>query len=100
MIPRGGGIALGVMPGAAYQRHTLQLQPGETLFLYTDGVTEAIAADESFYGEPRLEKLLSAIAFTSPAATWVDGVMRNVFEFSRGHVQADDITVLAVRFRG
>jgi sigma-B regulation protein RsbU (phosphoserine phosphatase) len=99
MIPRGGGIALGVMPGAAYQRHTLQLQPGETLFLYTDGVTEAIAADESFYGEPRLEKLLSAVPFPSPAATWVDGVMKNVFEFSHGHVQADDITVLAVRFK-
>jgi sigma-B regulation protein RsbU (phosphoserine phosphatase) len=100
MLPRGGGVALGVMSGAAYQRHTLQLQPGETLFLYTDGVTEAIAADESFYGEARLEQMLSSVAFAAPASVWVESVMKNVFEFSHGHAQADDITVLAVRFRG
>jgi sigma-B regulation protein RsbU (phosphoserine phosphatase) len=99
MLPPGGGIALGVMPGAAFKRHTLQLQPGDTLFLYTDGVTEAIAADESFYGEPRLEKLLSAHPLESTACDWVNLVAKDVADFSLGHAQADDITVLAVRFK-
>jgi sigma-B regulation protein RsbU (phosphoserine phosphatase) len=98
MLPRGGGIALGVMPGAAFKLHTLRLLPGETLFLYTDGVTEAIAADESFYGEARLEALLSDVPADVPAARWVDAVMTGVFDFTKGHAQADDITVLAIRF--
>jgi sigma-B regulation protein RsbU (phosphoserine phosphatase) len=99
MLPPGGGIALGVMPGAVFKRHTLQLQPGDTLFLYTDGVTEAIAANESFYGEPRLEKLLSAHPLEAPACDWVNLVAKDVADFSLGHAQADDITVLAVRFK-
>ncbi len=100
MLPRGGGIALGVMPEAVFLRHTLRLQPGETLLLYTDGVTEAIAADDSFYGEPRLEALLSRIAPDTSARQWVTTITEDVATFTKGHVQADDITVLAVRYLG
>ena len=99
MLPPGGGIALGVMPEAVYKRHTVQLQPGESLVIYTDGVTEAIAADESFYGEKRLETLVAATPLETPASQWVERVMGNVFDFSKGHAQADDITVLVVRHR-
>jgi sigma-B regulation protein RsbU (phosphoserine phosphatase) len=99
MLPPGGGIALGVMPGAAFKHHQLDLRPGETLFLYTDGVTEAIAADESFYGEKRLETLLSSVPGDTTPGAWVELVAKNVAEFSRGHPQADDITMLAVRFK-
>jgi sigma-B regulation protein RsbU (phosphoserine phosphatase) len=98
MLPRGGGIALGVMPEAVFRLHTLQLQPDDTLILYTDGVTEAIAADDSFYGEARLETLLSSLPPESLASRWVEAVMTSVDDFTRGHVQADDITVLAVHF--
>ena len=100
MLPRGGGIALGVMPDAVFTRHTLQLQPGETLLLYTDGVTEAIAADETFYSDPRLARLLSNIAPEASAQQWVGAVTEDVATFAKGHVQADDITVLAVRYLG
>ncbi len=100
MLPPGGGVALGVMAGAVYKRHTLQLQPGETLCLYTDGVTEAIAADDSFYGEPRLERLLSSVSFELKAGEWVETVTKDVSVFSQGHAQADDITVLAIRYTG
>lgn len=100
MLPRGGGIALGVMPEAVFTRHTVQLQPGETLFLYTDGVTEAIAANDSFYGEPRLEALLSSMAPNATALEWVKAVTTDVATFAKGHVQADDITVLALRYLG
>ncbi|PTY03847.1 hypothetical protein DB347_21725 [Opitutaceae bacterium EW11] len=98
VIPPREGIALGVMPGAVFKRHTLQLEPGETFFLYTDGVTEAVAADESFYREPRLEKTLNGLSPDLAVSGWVEAVMKDVFAFSEGHVQADDITMLAVRF--
>ncbi|MBK8476164.1 MAG: SpoIIE family protein phosphatase [Opitutaceae bacterium] len=100
MLPRGGGIALGVMPEAVFTRHTVQLKPGETLFLYTDGVTEAIAANDSFYGEPRLETLLTRMAPDATAHQWVTAVTEDVATFSKGHFQADDITVLSIRYLG
>ncbi len=100
MLPRGGGIALGVMPDAVFTRRTLQLQPGDTLLLYTDGVTEAIAADESFYGEPRLESLLSRIPPGTSAHDWVTIVTEDLAAFTKGHAQADDITMLALRYLG
>lgn len=93
-----GGIALGVMSGIAYERHSLQLQPGDALFLYSDGVTDAIAADESFYGDDRLEAELNTIDGDAPAADWVDTMMESVFRFAIDHPQADDITVLALRY--
>ena len=99
VLPPREGIALGVMPGAAFKRHTLQLQPGEVLFLYTDGVTEAIALDESFYREPRLERILSSLPLSTTAGQWVEAVTQDVSAFSRGHAQADDITTMAIRIK-
>lgn len=97
MLPGGDGVALGVMEGAVYHGHAIQLQPGDTLFVYTDGVTEAVAADETFYGEARLEAVLARQPPEADATAWVQAVMDDVFEFSAGHAQADDITVLALR---
>lgn len=99
-IPPREGMALGVMPGAVFRRHTLQLPPGGTLFLYTDGVTEAIAADETFYREARLQRVLASLPAPAAARECVESVMDDVFGFARGHVQADDITLLAVRRKG
>ena len=70
---------------------------GESLFDMIDGVTDSIAADESFYGDDRLQRELTAIPAGASAAEWVDASMRSVFEFAKGHAQADDITVLALR---
>ncbi|GMU42482.1 MAG: SpoIIE family protein phosphatase [Xanthomonadales bacterium] len=93
-----GGIALGIMPGAEYPRYQLQLLPGDTLYLYTDGVTDAIATDESFYGEARLQNELTRIgAGASSATAWVQEGMQSVYHFAEGHFQADDITVMALR---
>jgi sigma-B regulation protein RsbU (phosphoserine phosphatase) len=97
MMVFSGGIALGIMSGAEYECHTLQLHPGDILFLYTDGVTDSIAADESFYGDARLESELTAIPAEASAAAWVDASMQSVFTFAEGHAQADDITVMALR---
>jgi len=95
------GIALGIMEGMDFRSQTLQLQPGDSLYLYTDGVTEAVAADESFYGEPRLEQQLAALTERRDASaeTWVNTTLNSVFEFASGHSQADDITILVLRYR-
>lgn len=98
MLDYAGGIALGIMPGISYDTHQLQLNAGDTLFLYTDGVTDAIAADESFYGDDRLQRELAAIPEGAAASMWVETAMQSVHTFAHGHAQADDITVLALRF--
>lgn len=88
--------ALGVFEEAAYLNSGLDLGPGDGLFLYTDGVTEAQASDESFYGVDRLEALLRGLAARSPSEC-VDGVVGDVNRFASGAPPADDLTVLALR---
>ncbi|WP_200284835.1 ABC transporter substrate binding protein [Rhabdochromatium marinum] len=90
------GPALGVIEGATYRPHQLHLQPGETLFIYTDGVTEAADASQQLYGEERLEQLLSSL--NGASAEVIDTtLMDRLHQFAQGASQADDITVLTMR---
>jgi sigma-B regulation protein RsbU (phosphoserine phosphatase) len=98
MLSFRGGIALGIVPGAEYTREELILEPGDVLYLYSDGVTDAVAVDDSFYGEDRLASMLAAVPPASPAAEWVESSMQSVFDFATGAPQADDITVMALRY--
>lgn len=61
-----GGPALGIMPDPSYVEEKLDLQPGELLFVYSDGVTEARNAQGEFFGERRLWELLSKLTTLSP----------------------------------
>lgn len=88
--------ALGVFEEAVYSNSELDLGPGDGLFLYTDGITEAQAPDESFYGADRLEALLRGLVSSSPAEC-VDHVVGGVNRFASGAPPADDLTVLALR---
>jgi len=88
--------ALGVFEEAVYANSELDLGPGDGLFLYTDGITEAQAPDESFYGVERLEALLRGLVSSSPAEC-VDHVVGGVNGFASGAPPADDLTVLALR---
>jgi sigma-B regulation protein RsbU (phosphoserine phosphatase) len=72
------------------------LAPGETLFAYTDGVTEAVDTSGRMYGEARLEHVLGSLG-TQSAKTIDDCVLEDIHNFSRGAGQADDITVLTMR---
>nr|NJM04499.1 serine/threonine-protein phosphatase [Desulfobacula sp.] len=94
-----GGLALGVMPGIPYRSRHLVLKPGETLFIYTDGVTEAINAREALFSESRLEQGLTSLKAES-MDQMVTGVMSLVQAFSQGVPQADDITLMALRYNG
>ena len=90
------GTVLGLFPGQAYASETLELGPGDTLLLYTDGVSEANDASGALFGEQRLHACFADGAGPT-AAESVDRVARAVRAFAGGAPLSDDITILAVR---
>jgi len=80
----------------AYATHQASLAPGDTLVIYTDGVSEAMNAAETLYGDERLQTLLANRRFVSADAA-VDVVLTDVLAYQADAPQADDITVIALR---
>lgn len=93
------GFVLGPMPDSVYETESRELQPGDAFFLYTDGVTEAKNPVEALYGEPRLAEVLRQVA-GEPPEQMVRRIQADVLQHAAGAPQSDDITLLAVRFRG
>jgi sigma-B regulation protein RsbU (phosphoserine phosphatase) len=98
VIPILGDMALAVMPDMPYAEQRLQLAPGDALFLYTDGVTEAANPDGQWYGEPLLETYLQQQATKGSVETVNHGLIESVKQFEAGGAQSDDVTCLMVRF--
>lgn len=96
-LPTTSGIALGVLDGVEFQVQTVQLQPGDSLLLYTDGVTEAFNLEDELFGDERLIELLRASAAPYPSRL-VEHVVGAVGHYAGSAPQADDITVLALRY--
>ena len=91
------GPVLAFMDGIAYSQREVSLAPGDSLFLYTDGVTEALDPKNELYGEDRL--LVTLRAIESPEPESVCTIVRAaVTAFAAGAPQADDITVLAIKY--
>jgi len=90
-----GGRILGMYPGKAYRSSRLRLEPGDRLFLYTDGVTEAMDRSGCLYGNARLETLLG----TRPDDLCT-AVKESVDEFARGAESSDDLTMLSLAWHG
>ena len=93
------GSFLGSFEGIEYQGKRLQMNPGDTLLLYTDGVTEAIDLGEKCYGDDRLHDLLASIDPQTPAEL-VEDIKKDVAAYAGEAEQADDITILALRYDG
>lgn len=93
------GPVLGVVEGAVYGTRSMILRPMDTLLLYTDGVNEAFNTRQEQFGEGRLEAFAQAEAGSSPKEL-VERLFGAVQTFAGGAEQSDDITVLALRFRG
>jgi sigma-B regulation protein RsbU (phosphoserine phosphatase) len=93
------GMIVGMIEDAQFETDRCRIAPGDGILLYTDGVTEAINAADEFYGEERLEPFLAARA-AAPAEEMVTQVHAAVQEFAAGMPQADDITVMALRYLG
>jgi sigma-B regulation protein RsbU (phosphoserine phosphatase) len=77
----------------------VQLSPGDAIFLYTDGVTEAENSKEDEFSEASLQSVLEGVRASS-----VEEIVREVFAevrtFSAGAPQHDDITAMALRYEG
>jgi sigma-B regulation protein RsbU (phosphoserine phosphatase) len=94
-----GGRALGLVPSSPYTSGQTVLRPGEALLLYTDGVTEAMDANEALYSEPRLARFL-AVNHSSPPRQLIGDLVGDVHHFAGGAPQSDDLTALALLYRG
>ncbi len=86
------------MNGMTFQKASVKLNPGDMIFLYTDGVTEATAPGNELYGEDRLLADLQGVS-ALPIKEIVHGVLGKLIEFSQGD-QADDITMLVIKYYG
>ncbi len=94
-----GGPILGCVEDFDYQSKRVKLLPGDSLFLFTDGVTEAFNTQDQLYGEERLETFLQS-RLACPVEDVVKESMLEVSAFSAGMIQSDDITYLAISFNG
>ena len=90
------GTVLGLFPGQEYGNESLDLDPGDGILLYTDGVTEAADGTGALFGQERLQACL-AHGGAPTAAETVTRVLAAVRAFAGGAPQSDDITILAVR---
>ena len=85
------GVALGVFENEVYEESEVTLKEGDTIFLYTDGVSEAVSGDRKFFGTDRLEQILEQKKQEQCVASVLEGVR----EFAQDTPQSDDITMLA-----
>jgi sigma-B regulation protein RsbU (phosphoserine phosphatase) len=93
------GLPVGVFSEQEFSSHTLRLQPGDSLLLYTDGLSEARDVHGAEYGVERLAKLAPAIRASSPRAM-ISACLEDLKRFSGGARKSDDLTIMAVRWSG
>ena len=107
LLKRGGaqplelspGIVVGVLSDARFETSSFQLEKGEGIFLFTDGVTEALDASEVLFSEEKLEDVLGEVKDQTPEDI-VRRVVGDVRRHAGGVPQSDDVTVLALRYHG
>lgn len=98
-IPITHDLILGAFDDTPYHEKEMKLSAGDNLFLYTDGVTEAMNGRHELYGDRRLLDNCRALAGKSPKEV-VEGIIETVAKFEEGAVQSDDITLLSITYKG
>ena len=93
------GFVLGGLKEARYKEYGLQMSPGDKLFVYTDGVPEATAADGKMFGTDRMITALNACADGSPAEI-LESVRNSVDAFVGDAEQFDDLTMMCLEYHG
>jgi sigma-B regulation protein RsbU (phosphoserine phosphatase) len=91
-----GGMILGLFDFAAYDQETIQLDRGDTLVVFSDGISEAQDMAGEEYGDDRLIECLTANRGATPAGMR-EALLTSVRTFTAGASQSDDMTVLIVR---
>ena len=92
------GLPIGIVEGFGFEQATVQLQPGDSLFMYTDGVNEAMNADSKQYTIVRLRDMVAGTHSDLEALrqTLVDDLR----EFTGGGPQDDDVCFVCVQYAG
>lgn len=89
---------VGVLPGTNYEDYELSLNKGDAIFVYTDGIPEAVNSSGEMYGMERLESRINDIEDQSPEGI-LRGIREDVDEFSKDTTQFDDLTMLCVEYK-
>ncbi|HUA87728.1 MAG TPA: SpoIIE family protein phosphatase [Bryobacteraceae bacterium] len=90
------GLILGILPTAVYQETATQMNSGDVLVMFSDGVTEAPDPKDEDFGEDRLASLVASLR-DRPSSEIVEAIEAAVNEWTQGAPAADDITVLVAR---
>jgi len=94
-----GGLIVGMFEHATYEQETVQLDPGDIIVVFSDGVSEALSAGSEEFGEERLQSVVREHMNEGPDAT-LEHMLDAVRVFTKGAVQNDDVTALVVRYTG
>jgi sigma-B regulation protein RsbU (phosphoserine phosphatase) len=98
-VQQEGGFLLGMVEDMEYDVHKVVLRPGDSILLYTDGVTEAMNKEGQQFEESRLEQSLRSLNGT-PLKEALGIITGDVTRFAAGAPQADDVTMLALLYKG
>ena len=96
-LPMKANLAAGIRKGYNYVQEDIVLLSGQTLFLYTDGITEAMTPEGTLFGTQRLKDTLSSLRNIQPKAA-ISTVKKAVRAFEKGADQSDDMTMVAIRY--
>jgi serine phosphatase RsbU (regulator of sigma subunit) len=94
-----GGLIVGAFKDAIFEEGTVTLDPGDVLLVFSDGVTEALSADDTEFGDDRLLECVYKNQETTANAL-LDSLFDAIREFSEGAEQSDDVTALILRYSG
>ena len=95
-------IPIGIMENAKYQDMETDIAPGDMIMLYTDGLTEAMNEEEKMFGYPRIVSTIGDApgeGYSTPKQL-LDSMKQAVSEFVCGAEQSDDLTMLAILYKG
>ena len=92
-------MPVGTMEGIRFEQHEFHLNPGDSIFVYTDGVAEATNGDDELYGTERMLSALNSEPDAQPEQV-LGNVMNDITGFVDGAEQFDDITMLCFRYMG
>ena len=95
-LPQSMNLMVGILDGFEYPEDKCILEPGDTLFTFTDGVTEAMSADFQMYSDARLHRNLSGMAADS-CQQIIDTIKADIATHTEGAEQSDDITMLVLK---
>jgi sigma-B regulation protein RsbU (phosphoserine phosphatase) len=98
-LPMTGGLVLGALEAMPYAEQRIRLSPGDTLFLYTDGISEAQGPTGEVYSEERLDLSLTGIG-SVPVEALTGRITENVRTFTGDAPLHDDVTCLVLRWMG